>query len=401
MVYQIRKKEFIYLIVFSVYITALVLNSTLVDEYEPWGSLIQYMRYACYAAAILLILWEGFYERQFWIFAAAAVVTLLSVLGSDNMTFLFYFLLLLAGKDANKRQILKLFLCIQGSIIALCVLFSSIGILPDYLYDPTTRVRHFLGFKWTALGPIMFFFWMMVYIWLRGKKMRLAEYLILEGINAWFFYMTDARMSFYLSSAMLVYVFLMRFYWQNREDRIRKNRIFVLAPAVCCIFSVAIHLCYNEENETWAALNDFLSSRLYWGQSAAKEYGISLFGNSVEWIGYGIQESTGTYNYVDCGYMQILIENGILFLILVVILYTYMMYKAIETRDFYLQTVLLFTLVLCITEPRLMNLAYNPFPVLSIGYFSLHGDQETYGLRRAAAVPFRFGNTRIGLKSRR
>ena len=45
--------------------------------------------------------------------------------------------------------------------------------------------------------------------------MHTVEYLILELLNCWFFVMTDARMSFYLSSVALLFFAVMRYYWKK------------------------------------------------------------------------------------------------------------------------------------------------------------------------------------------
>ena len=64
---------------------------------------------------------------------------------------------------------------------------------------------------------------MVLYIYLREERAHLIEYVILEAVNFGLYKLTDARMSFYLSTLLLIYVYVMRFYWQNRKDRIRKK----------------------------------------------------------------------------------------------------------------------------------------------------------------------------------
>lgn len=71
------------------------------------------------------------------------------------------------------------------------------------------------------------------------------------------------------------------------------------------------------------------------------------------------------YNYVDCSYLQLLLEYGVLFLIAVIGIYTVAIYRAVKVQDYYLVWILLIVLLFGITEPRLMNFAFNPFPLMA------------------------------------
>ena len=71
------------------------------------------------------------------------------------------------------------------------------------------------------------------------------------------------------------------------------------------------------------------------------------------------------YNYVDCSYIQMMLEYGVIFLAIVVGIYTIAVYRAVKEEDWYLVFALLIVLGFGITEPRLMNFAFNPFPLMA------------------------------------
>lgn len=97
---------------------------------------------------------------------------------------------------------------------------------------------------------------------------------------------------------------------------------------VVAIFAILLHAFYNPQNTIYFQLNKLLSGRLALGQNAMSEYGISLFGKDIEWIGFNMEETLrGTYNYVDCSYVKILLDHGILFLGIVLLAYAYMLKK--------------------------------------------------------------------------
>ncbi len=400
MLCRVNHKEFLFLSVWAVYLTTILLELTVLTSVEAVDSALKYIRYICYLIAALKILWDCYLGKQVWKVCIVAFLITLMAFSSENREFLFYFYILIAAKDVNCCKIIRTAFYVQGFILALFVVGSQVGVIEDYLFDATSRVRHGLGFDWTTTAPILFFFFMMSYIYLRKERMRWYEFLILEVINYWFYIMTDTRFSFYLSSLMLAYIFVMRYYWQNKRDRIRKNQWLVFAPAVFCVIAILLHVFYNSENAAWNSLNNILSGRLALGKSAWDEYGLTLFGQTIRWIGYGWSSSGGTYNYVDCSYMQILLECGVVFLILVVLAYTCIMQMAIKRKDYYLQTILFVIVIFSITEPRLMNLRFNPFPMLVIAGMGVDNTRDLFEKESVLIRGIRLRRTQIKLKNR-
>ena len=150
----------------------------------------------------------------------------------------------------------------------------------------------------------------------------------------------------------------------------------------------------------WTKLNDALSGRLQLGQNAFQKYGVPLFGQKITWVGYGMGAVAGEYNYVDCSYMQTMIQYGLIALIIIIAMYTFMMYMAVRLKDYYLQTVLVFILLLSVTEPRLLDFNFNVFPILAVTFFTAHGRDILYQKAPSVGMHVRFQMPRIRLKSR-
>lgn len=399
--YKTTTQECIYLIAIALYLCAVLGAMTMLIENSICALCFTGMRYLAYLLALIKVLRDGFYTKQFFpIFIVFACVAC-TVLFSEEKTFGFYFLLILAAKDMNMYKIIKLGCCIQGAYIALCVLLSQIGIITDVIFDPNVRARHGLGFTWTTTPPILFFFFIMSYIYLRREKMHTVEYLILELLNCWFFVMTDARMSFYLSSVALLFFAVMRYYWKNHDGSRFLNWLLIFSPIIMCGIALILHAGYNSANETWNALNSLLSGRLELGSKGIQEYGITLFGQPIQWIGFGFGAAAGTYNYVDCSYMQILLQNGVVILGVVLLIYIYIMYMAVRVKDFFLQTIILVILVFSITEPRLMNLGYNIFPLLAAGFFSSANVEKLFRKGSGFWPHIRWSSLHVSVKKRR
>ena len=204
MQYRTTKRESFFLIIYTVYMIVLLLSQTAFEEMGAASSIFKYVRYLCYFLAALLILQDSYREKQIWGVAILGVLTVGTVVCSGNSTFILYLIMILAAKEVNVRTIVKLTCIIQGAMLLSIVVMSQIGIIPDYIFDASTRQRHGLGFLWTTTGAILYFYFMVLYIYLREERAHLIEYVILEAVNFGLYKLTDARMSFYLSTLLPV-----------------------------------------------------------------------------------------------------------------------------------------------------------------------------------------------------
>ena len=88
---------------------------------------------------------DSYREKQIWGVAILGVLTVGTVVCSGNSTFILYLIMILAAKEVNVRTIVKLTCIIQGAMLLSIVVMSQIGIIPDYIFDASTRQRHGLG----------------------------------------------------------------------------------------------------------------------------------------------------------------------------------------------------------------------------------------------------------------
>ena len=210
--YRITTQESIFFLIYIIYLSAVLGDLTIFSENDMCSLVFKGMRYLCYIFAIIKVLRDAYCRKCIFEVIVLVLCVACTVLSSENRAYGFYFLMILAAKDINAHKILKLTCYVQALCLALCIGLSQIGVIQDFLFDSNARQRHGLGFLWTTTAPILFFFFMMSYIYLRKEKMHTLEFIILEVINYWLYTMTDARMSFYLSSLMLLFLYLSKFY---------------------------------------------------------------------------------------------------------------------------------------------------------------------------------------------
>lgn len=332
--------------------------------------LLKLLRYVGYAFCCLKLLTE--IEKKWRVVLAVLLMGLvfISSITSTNKTMMLYSLVLLASDHVNAKNIMKMSLMIQGGILGIIVGLSQTGILRDYLFvRGEGHYRHGLGFSWTTTAPILFFFFTLIFVYLKREKCSILQITLFEIINVWFYKKTDSRMVCLLASVFLCFV-LMQIFNKNKWRIISKyKKIYISSPMIICCFSLLLFVAYNEKTIFWTRLNTILSGRLQLGTNAIAEFGVSLFGNNIEWIGFNSKMPTAVeaigYNYVDSSYLQLGLNYGVVFLIMVLLIYVVVMKRAVKIEDYWLICVISVILIFSITEPRLMNLAFNPFPLLA------------------------------------
>lgn len=362
---EISYNDMLFLIAWILFIVSTVL------ELSMWASnsnqvmlILKMVRYGAYLLCAINII-SGMYERRLMAGLLLALAILgIGVIGSTNKTMFLYAFLFFAAYGISSKTTICCSFFTRLILLVSIISASLLGIIEDYIFTPEARARHGLGFTWTTTGAVIFFFLMLQYIYIRKKRISFIELLILEIINWLFYQYTDSRMVFAMGSLFLVVVLMAKVFCFKWRFLNLFRKIYVIMPTLICLFALGLHMFYNKNIQLWEKLNSFLSDRLALGKSAVQAYGISFFGKKIEWVGYSVVESNQEYNYVDCSYLQLLLEYGIIFLILVILIYTIIMYHAVKIKDYFLVVIIMFVLCISITEPRLMNLTFNPFPVL-------------------------------------
>ncbi len=367
-----EKRKILFYLAYGIFMISSVLELTswsmdLSGNPTIFAQILKYIRYIAYLLCILKISTKKFRKKEDIILLIFSYIILIAgYLGSLNKTMVLYMLIIIAAEDIESEDVIKISLLIQSIILSAVVFLSQIGIIEDYIRDPDIRPRHFLGFIWTSMGPYLYFFIVLEIIYLKKEKISKLQYLIMFVMGYWFYAMTDSKMAFFLITLILLFFSVLN--KQIRQGfflkKIKKISYFI--PFSIAVFAIMIHLLYTENNKLIKKINDVLSGRLQLGYQAIKEYGIKLFGQPIEWIGYSrMEELKGTYNYVDSSFVRLLLEFGLLFLILVIIAYGLILKRSIDNKDFYLGWIVIFVLIFNITEPRLVNLTFNPFILLS------------------------------------
>ena len=358
--------EGFYLVILVIYTAAVFLQVGVFSNTAGFKSFLQNIRYLCYLGVLIKLIHDYHTRKSMLAMAILLVIGFLVSVRSDNRSGLFLFWMIFGASSVDPEKILKVSLIVRSAMLAGIVILSQAGVLKDTIRDISDRSRHYLGFSWTTYAPTALLFISLCYFCIRREKMTVAEYAILMMLAYWLFYMTNSRFIFLLNAGAILLAFLigLRIRVQRKRKTRQKNswkKIFMAIPAVSAAVAIYLQAAYSKYNPFLSKLNTLLTQRLRLGHNALLKYPITLFGQPISWIGW---ENPSAYNYVDSAYLQVLLEQGAILLGAVIILYSYMIYRAVKVSDSFLTMSLVIICLLCVTEPRLTETVFNPFILL-------------------------------------
>lgn len=305
------------------------------------------------------------------------VVFCISGINIGHKFFVLTAIAILSAMGIGTKNVAKITMMVQGTMLFGIIVLSQVGVIQDYVFED--RNRHSMGFSWATTAPILFFYFSLAYMYVRENKFKWFEAIALEMISIYLYIMTDTRMTFALSTLSILFFGVQTFWKKPWRFLSRFKWLYAAVPVLFATISVVATKIYNPLSEKWVKINKILTGRLQLGQYALNDYKITLFGQDIEWRGYGILNGgrAEQYNYVDCSYIQILLSYGILVLLVVLFIYTLGIVMATRINDYCLVFIILFALVHGLTEPHLIAIAPNIIFLLPLAYVNTEKSKES------------------------
>lgn len=188
--------------------------------------------------------------------------------------------------------------------------------------------------------------------------MKAITYAVITLLNLFFFFTTDTKTIF----AMVFLILAVVFFTERISSKWMENQwICKFLHYVFYIFafvSIEAILAFRWGSWIFPKINNIMTNRLSLGQQAYDQYGISILGQAITWN----TEFNGPdpYMYVDCAYMNVAINYGIVILVLLCAGFTYIMGKALKEKDAMLLIAGFFLAAHSISDPQLYMTIHPP-----------------------------------------
>ena len=291
-----RYADTLYYLSFSLFTIFMTLSNSMLGQSVFFHGLLLAVKFLCLGLVCGKILLSGdFLKKSFlpaMLFMMLSVIVYL-VMG-DSLLMMLTFLTFGAYGCSHKR-LAWLFLWCAGSVVLLCTLCATLGIVEDrifYRHDSDTA-RHSMGMTYATIWSAMIFFLSAVYLYLRKKNIRLWELLLAALVSIGAYLLSQTRIELAASLVMVAAVLLFRYY---RKAKITPWILSYSVIIACAVAFITVYL-YIWDPETCAFLNRLLTGRLWYGSQGITQYGYSLFGQMIPMQGHGTIQSDPEIGY--------------------------------------------------------------------------------------------------------
>lgn len=352
-------------------ITVIVSNYTILGNVIPniCFTIVKYIGLLIVAFKILIYDITGYGCKDFLRVIFSFLLIFIIVLSSKNMTLLHYFILILGIKDIPFRKVVKAVLIAEVIVTVIIISLACTGIIENRIYGRTNESakRYSLGFKDCKYPAIFVWSITILYIYLKNKKITKKDIISLLLLNIIFFILTDSKSEFICS---LIAIISAPIILKIKNIKIKKAITYTAKYIMIVSFIIMLILTffYNSHNPIMKTLDTKLSGRLNLSHRALENYGITIFGQHIKWIGlnsiYLGKAKKVEMNFVDCSYLKVMFEYGIAGITLLLTGY----WKLINKKNIYNNKILLLSIIVIaihsIFDPQLLALPMNIFLLL-------------------------------------
>lgn len=261
--------------------------------------------------------------------------------------------------------------------VFLMPLFLDIPIYTDIYragYGIEVRRYHFGIGHPNGLQFLCLQMFLMYLCWKDREKIKRGSILFFCVLNVIGFFLSRSRTSFILYLICLGCFFIL-----NRKQNRGFCRLIVWSPTICAVFCLAAMYLMDVGNTLISRLDVALEHRLTFASQYIQKYPINLGGHYIYEL--TLSGAIGENRALDCGYINLMLNNGIVFFILFIWVYLMtMLWSEKEKKVSYLMLGAVYSFYF-IMEGALLGFYKNIFIFLFGNIiFSTYHRRRRYGL---------------------
>lgn len=382
----INSRVNIILIVFTIFLIDIHIENTVLGWTDNVFSIIsKLIRYGCYLLFLINIFldWKCG-EKLTWSMVVTGAISVLTCIFSKNTGIVLLLIVLFALRKIEMKRLIKIAYYTNLIMFIIVILSSIIGIIPNWIFErDDTHIRLALGYHWATIPLTLFFFIVLMSFYLKREKVTMIEIYLNLVTSVVLFKLTDSRTGFILILLVILSTVLIKILNKFKIDIKKYANNKVINYIICILPMIILILVFLiiafDNNPLTIKIDDLLSGRIGLAKQAIQTYEITPFGEKIEWYGWGgygyIEQENFSYNFVDISYIKILLDYGVVFLILLIILYSLSIDECLEKKDYYSVYILLIILLWACIEPNIINISMNIFVLLFIpilNYFPIN-----------------------------
>lgn len=383
-----RNGEVLFLLGFAVYMFRSIMLTTM---FTFPGILSA----ACLGITILfiglkIVLFDTYTRKM--LIAVIAIFFLAGVIyiNSGYFSVMIWLLIVVGAKDVSFDRLLEVYLLLNISIFVLTVCASFLNLVENLVYYASDEgIRNSFGYIYVTDFAAHVFFCVLIAFYLGRNQLRWFHYVLTCALAGVVFAFCKAKLD---TTCIVITVLLFGIHNILKRQSINEQpgkkevevandlsdvnvfkwtkiyfgwkkiwmRVGVCIMPILTMLALILAYQYNPSNEMLVNIDEFSTGRVSLSNMGLKEYGVKLFGQDVPMVGFGgTTEWPKDYFFIDCSYLNILLRYGLVFLVFVLLAYSYICIKNKDNTEFLFLIIILS--ISSIIDHHLLETAYNPF----------------------------------------
>lgn len=330
-----------------------------------------YLRILLIVVIMIKLIYVEVYDLKEVLFAALISLCFLAVwIRTSDPLVINTLLLILGSKGTSFEKILKVYVAVTVGLLAITMGAALFGFTENLVYFQEGRSpRIAFGICYPTDFSAHVLYSLLAYGYLRRERIHYVELALMAGAGVFVYVFCDAR----VNTVCILVAAGAFLYNKIRHQRAEKqgktyvmNRIWswllAMSTVICALFMTLMTIFYSSENPVTAFINRLINFRLSYGKKGVDLFGFSLLGQYIPMIGNGgsVKESE-MYFFLDCSYMNLALQFGIVSLGIILIICSVIGFSAIKKKNWVLLWILAVVAVQCMIEHHMMDISYNPF----------------------------------------
>lgn len=365
-----NKIEKLYYALFIVFLITSLLDIVSITSNPIFSMILKCIRYLCY-------LYFGFIfikniKKITFVEVFLLLISLIVGYISGNKFLVISIFIIMSVRHYDLKKVFKLSFFTMLMFFAVVTILSQIKIIPDWIFERQSVVRHSLGFIYPTDCFSFFLVIVLLYFVAYDKEYSIWFMLLFELLNIILYIYTDGRLSFYLINLVLIIMLLLK---SNKIYSIFQNIFkFRLIKIIVCLipfifftgFMIVVS-SYGKELDYADKVDSVLSGRVRLTYEAFKEHNVTIFGEKIDWYGFGgygynntlTNDAKYEYNFVDSSYPRVLLDYGIVFAVIIFVGYSFILLHYMNNNNIVMVFVFIIVLVWSLIESSIIGIPRN------------------------------------------
>lgn len=263
----------------------------------------------------------------FLLFLLALIISIVSVESKTSILIL-YLSIIIAGKNVDLRSFVKTDMAIRFIIFCILFILSITGVIKNYSAEINGTIKN--GFGWihpnTTAGILLLV--LLEWMYIHWHKFTLKRWIITIVAVIFLFEYAAARTTLYAFALICIWSIIIR---RNKSFNTKYKSIgiiYTLAYPICAGLSFFLMHIYSEGDIFGLVLNEMLTGRLAAATNFMNEYGLAIWGQSIETVSTRQSIISGASALIlDMAYIRLGIEYGVIYMTLFILSFMYLSWK--------------------------------------------------------------------------